>query len=54
VNYGEFERVPAVDKWVAAMRNKDWGKLSNPPPVLKYFAGECGFDDSGLKIKEQL
>ena len=48
VNYGEFQRVPAVDFFIRSLRNKDWTVLNNIPTALKYFAGECSFAQSGL------
>lgn len=54
VNYGEFERVPAVDVFVANLRAKDWTALDNIPTQLKYFTGKIGLAESGLKIYEQI
>jgi hypothetical protein len=48
VNYGEFERVYAVDEFAGRLRNKDWAAMSNVPPQLRYFAGEVGISESGL------
>ena len=48
VNYGQFERVPAVDAFIAALRNKDWTALNNVPPQIKYFTGEVSLAQSGL------
>ena len=48
VNYGEFERVPAVDGFIECLRNKDWSAFNYVPPQIKYFAGEIGLTASGL------
>jgi hypothetical protein len=48
INYGEFQRVPAVDYFMRRLRNKDWSAFGNIPSQLKYFAGECPFAESGL------
>ena len=48
VNYGEFERVAAVDAFIAKLRNKDWTAYEDIPPQIQYFSGEIGFADSGL------
>jgi len=48
VNYGEFEPVPAMDGFIAALRDKEWEVLKNVPLVLKYFMGGTGLAESGL------
>jgi len=48
VNYGEFERVPAIDSFIDNLRNKNWSVLNSIPPQIKYFAGEIGLAASGL------
>ena len=52
INYGEFERVPAVDTFIAALRNKNWQALDYIPPQIKYFTGEVSFAQSGLVPKQ--
>jgi len=47
-NYGEFERVYAVDQFAVRLYNKDWAALDNTPAPIKYFLGEVGFGESGL------
>ena len=51
VNYGEFERVPAIDIFIAQLRNKNWAVLNNVPPQIKYFTGEISLAQSGLIAK---
>jgi hypothetical protein len=48
VNYGEFERVYAVDEFAGRLRGKDWAALDNVPSQLRYFIGEVGLSESGL------
>ena len=48
VNYGEFQRAPAVDYFIQRLRSKDWTVLENIPTQIKYFAGEIGLSLSGL------
>jgi len=48
VNYGEFQRAPAVDYFIRQLRNRNWAALNAIPPQLKYFAGETGLAASGL------
>lgn len=48
VNYGEFAPVIDADAFIMALRNKEWAAFNNVPNALKYFAGECGFAESGL------
>ena len=48
VNYKEFKRIPAADKFIRRLRDKDWTAFENIPAEIKYFAGECNFDKSGL------
>lgn len=48
VNYGEFERVTAVDSFIESLRNKNWSVLNGIPSQIKYFTGEVGFAASGL------
>jgi len=48
VNYGEFQKVPAVDVFIKSLRNKDWTALNNVPMAIKYFTGECSLAQSGL------
>ena len=48
VLFGEFQRVPAVESFIAALKNKDWSVLNNVPNGIKYFTGEVGLAESGL------
>ena len=48
VNYGEFQKAPAVDYFIRSLRNKDWSVLNNVPPQLEYFAGKISLSASGL------
>ena len=52
INYGEFVRAAGIDAFIVALRNKDWTVLDNVPPALKYFAGECNFEESGLTVPQ--
>ena len=51
VNYGEFQRAPVVDSFIAALCTEDWTVFENAPSELKYFIGEIGLAESGLELK---
>ena len=48
VNYGEYQKIPTIDSFIAALQAKNWAALNSVPNALKYFTGECGFAESGL------
>jgi len=48
VNYGEFERVPALDSFITRLLDKDWSAFDNVPKQILYFTGEKKFFESGL------